>query len=508
MIPTLDHQELVESPGMAAPNRDPVNGTTSPSTRPVPRLTVQQRLRFLLDHRSFHELWADRRSPDGVAGDGVITGVGQINGERVCVFAQNAAVCGGSIGQVHAEKIAHLVVKAAEWGIPIIGLYDGGGARIQEGMGSLDGCGRLFKAIVDASGKIPQVSVILGACAGAAAYAPALTDFTFMVQNQGMMYLTGPTIVEAVTGESITGQELGGADHASAAGVADFVYPDEVSCLQEVRYLLSLLPRNQRRRPPSYSSDDSTDRPCPELLTIVPPQAAIPYNMHEVIAVILDLGSGLEVASNWAGSVLTYLGRLDGHTVGILANQPTRRAGCLDIDSAQKSQRFVRRCDTFGIPLISLVDVPGFLPGTEQEHGGVIRHGAGMLAAYCSATIPRVQVILRKAYGGAYIVMDSLSVGSDVTLAWPTNEIAVMGAMGAVEILHRTDLSAADDREALAKTLQQNYSEKFLNPAIAAEMGIVHAVIDPSDTRRALIEALEWTRDKRRDAPPGTQNWW
>lgn len=389
------------------------------------KLSAAERLALLLDSNSFRpigQLHGGRGHGDNSApGDGVITGYGTVHGRPVFVFAQDFTNHGGSVGVTHAARIARLVRMAVDAGHPIVGLYDSGGARIQEGVRALDGCGSVFREIINASGVIPQISVVLGPCAGAAAYAPALTDFVAMVRGIGMMYVTGPEVIKQVTGQQIDAQDLGGADvHGAQTGVAHLVYDDETTCLNEIRYLLSLLPSNCDALPDITETTDPPQRPCPGLATTVPADPRQPYDMHEVIEEVLDVDTFLEIQPQWATTMLCGFGRLAGQTVGVVANQPLQRAGVIDISAAEKSARFVRTCDLFNIPIISIVDVPGFMPGVEQEHGGILRHGAKLLFAYSKATVPRIQLILRKAYGGAYIVMDSLSLGADLSFAWPT----------------------------------------------------------------------------------------
>jgi acetyl-CoA carboxylase carboxyltransferase component len=387
-------------------------------------------------------------------------------------------------------------------GSPLIGLNDGGGARIQEGVIALDGYGGIFRRNVQASGVIPQISVVLGPCAGGAAYSPALTDFTFMVRDTAQMYLTGPDVVAAVTGERVSHAELGGAEvHSQRSGVATFVHDDEESCLQDVRYLLSMLPSNNLDPPPSAPSRGATTDHRPRLAEIVPPEPNKPYDMRSVVAEIVDDGDFIELHEAWAPNVICLLARIDGEVVGIIGNQPCVLAGVLDSDASQKAARFVRFSDAFGIPLVTLVDVPGFLPGTAQEHGGIIRHGAKLLYAYCEATVPRIQVIVRKAYGGAYIVMDSRSIGADLSLAWPTNEIAVMGAGAAVNVIFRKDLAAAADPARLRSELTAEYVGQLMHPYYAAERGLVDDVIDPAQTRSAVASGLAMLRNKRKPQP-------
>jgi acetyl-CoA carboxylase carboxyltransferase component len=468
------------------------------------KLTARQRLEHLLDSGSFVEFDLFRRPGDaGAFTDGVVTGAGTVHGRQVFAYAQDFRILGGSLGEVHAAKIHKVMDLALAAGAPLVALNDSGGARIQEGVTALAGYGGIFRRNVRASGVIPQISVVLGPCAGGAAYSPALTDFTFMVRNTSHMFITGPDVIKVVTGESVTHEELGGAQvHAATSGVAAFVYDDEATCLDDVRYLISLLPANSHDFPALRDSDDPADRRCPRLADIVPANSRVPYDAREVIAEITDHGEFMEVHEHWAQSLVCALARLGGRTVGILASQPTVRAGVLDIGAAQKGARFVQMCDAFSIPLVTLVDVPGFLPGVDQEHNGIIRHGAKLLYAYCDATVPRVQVILRKAYGGAYIVMDSRSIGADLSFAWPANEIAVMGAEAAVGVIYRKELAAADDPGELREELITKYTEELMHPYYAAERGLVDDVIDPADTRLMVIRALNLLSEKRPDLMP------
>ncbi|WP_067815029.1 acyl-CoA carboxylase subunit beta [Actinomadura kijaniata] len=472
--------------------------------------TARERLELLLDEDSFVELEPFRRHQAHGLGmerkrphtDGVVVGSGTVHGRRVFVYAQDFTVFGGSLGEAHAAKIHKVMDLALDNGAPLIGLNDSGGARIQEGVMALNGYGGIFHRNVRASGVIPQISVILGPCAGGAAYSPALTDFTFMVRDTAQMYLTGPEVVEAVSGVRVTHAELGGADvHGERTGVASFVHDDEETCLEEVRYLVSLLPGNNLEPAPSAGRCGAVGDERPALAEIVPVEPNRPYDMRAVIGELVDDAEFMEVHEHWARNVICALARIDGETVGVVASQPMVLAGVLDADAAQKAARFVRFCDAFGIPLVTLVDVPGFLPGVDQEHSGVIRHGAKLLYAYCEATVPRVQVILRKAYGGAYIVMDSRSIGCDLSLAWPTNEIAVMGAEGAVNVLFRKQLLSAADPDGLRAELVAEYSEQLMHPYHAAERGLVDDVIDPVRTRAAVARALEMLRNKRKSPP-------
>lgn len=472
--------------------------------------TARERLALLLDEGSFTEIEMFRRhqahglktGENRPRTDGVVTGAGTIHGRRVFVYAQDFTIFGGSLGQAHATKIHKVMDLALENGAPLIGLNDSGGARIQEGVLALDGYGGIFRRNVQASGVIPQISVVLGPCAGGAAYSPALTDFTFMVRETAQMYLTGPDVVEAVTGTRVTHAELGGADvHGRRTGVATFVYDDEETCLEEVRYLVSLLPGNNLEPAPAGASTGAVTDERPRMAEIVPVEPNQPYDMRLLIGELVDDAEFLELHENWAQNVICALGRIDGEVVGVVANQPMVLAGVLDVNAAQKAARFVRFCDAFGIPLVTLVDVPGFLPGTDQEHAGIIRHGAKLLYAYCEATVPRVQVIVRKAYGGAYIVMDSRSIGCDLSLAWPTNEIAVMGAEGAVNVLFRRELAAATDPEGLRRELVAEYAGQLMHPYYAAERGLVDDVIDPAQTRSAVARGLAMLRQKRGSPP-------
>ncbi|MFJ5925624.1 acyl-CoA carboxylase subunit beta [Kitasatospora sp. NPDC092948] len=472
--------------------------------------TARERLELLLDEGSFTEIEMYRRhqadgpklSENRPHTDGVVAGSGTVDGRRVFVYAQDFTVFGGSLGQAHAAKIHKVMDLAIATGAPLIGLNDSGGARIQEGVTALDGYGGIFRRNVEASGVIPQISVVLGPCAGGAAYSPALADFTFMVRDTAQMYLTGPDVVATVTGEQVTHDELGGADvHGRRSGVASFVHDDEESCLADVRFLLSMLPANNLETPPNDPPGGARDEERPRLAEIVPVEPNKPYDMREVVAEIVDDGEYMEVHQDWAGNVLCAFARIDGQVVGLVGNQPLVLAGVLDIPASEKAARFVRFCDAFGIPLVTLVDVPGFLPGTDQEYGGIIRHGAKLLYAYCEATVPRIQVILRKAYGGAYIVMDSRSIGTDVSLAWPTNEIAVMGADGAVNVLFRRELAAAADPELLRAELVADYTDRLVHPYHTAERGLVDDVIDPAHTRAAIARSLAMLSGKRAPMP-------
>ncbi|WP_411099931.1 acyl-CoA carboxylase subunit beta [Streptomyces sp. x-45] len=474
------------------------------------RLTVRERLELLFDEGTFREIETLRRHRATGFGledrrpytDGVVTGWGLVEGRRVFAYAHDFRIFGGALGEAHAQKIHKVMDLAETAGAPLVSLNDGAGARIQEGISALAGYGGIFRRNVRCSGVVPQISVMLGPCAGGAAYSPSLTDFVFMVRSTSQMFVTGPDVVRAVTGEEVTHEELGGAEvHAARSGVAAFVHDDEESCLAEVRHLLTLLPSNNRELPPETEPADPVDRRCEALLDLVPAEPRRSYDIRPVIADIVDDGDFTEVHELWAPNVVCALARLGGQTVGLVANQPSVSAGVLDIDASQKAARFVQFCDAFSIPLVTLVDVPGFLPGVDQEHGGIIRHGAKLLYAYCDATVPRVQVILRKAYGGAYIVLDSRSIGCDLSFAWPGNEIAVMGAEGAAGVVFRRRIAAADDPEATRARLVEEYRTELMHPYYAAERGLVDDVIDPADTRRVLIDALALLRAKHRAGP-------
>ena len=474
------------------------------------KLTARERIEALLDKDSFQEIDQFVRHQStgfGVEdkkplGDAVVTGHGTIDGRTVFVFAEDFTVFGGSLGKVVADKICKILDLAIDTGAPVIGLKDSGGARIQEGVDSLDGYGRIFERNVHASGVIPQISVIMGPCAGGAVYSPALTDFVFQVDQTSHMFITGPDVIKAVTGEEVTMEELGGATtHASKSGVTHFVYPTGEDALEAVRYLVSFLPRNNMEMPPYYAPGDRADRLDDSLDAIIPDSSNHPYDITKVVEAVLDDEEFLQVHELWAKNIVVGLGRLDGHTVGVIANQPAVLAGTLDITASEKGARFVRFCDAFNIPLITFVDVPGFLPGVDQEHNGIIRHGAKLLYAYCEATVPRISVITRKAYGGAYLVMNARGIGADLVFAWPSAEIAVMGAKGAVNIIHRRELSGADDADARRTELIEDYESKFNNPYVAAELGLVDEVIEPRETRVKLIRAMEMLRSKRVTLP-------
>ena len=474
------------------------------------KLTARERLELLLDEGSFEELdmFARHRSTQfGLEkqrplGDGVVTGTGKINGRTVCVFSQDFTVFGGSLSEVHAEKICKVMDLAMKIGAPIIGLNDSGGARIQEGVVSLGGYADIFLRNTMASGVIPQISVILGPCAGGAVYSPAITDFVFMVKNTSYMFVTGPSVVKTVTHEEVSFEELGGADtHASKSGVAHFACENEIECLQQVRKLVNFLPSSNRAVSPLLPTADSPDRLCPRLDALIPSNSNKPYDMKEFIREVIDEGDFLEVHADYALNILVGFATLDGKPIGIVANQPNAMAGVLDINSSIKGARFVRFCDAFNIPLVVFEDVPGFLPGTDQEWRGIIRHGAKLLYDFCEATVPKVTVITRKAYGGAYDVMNSKHIRGDFNFALPSAEIAVMGAKGAVEILFRSEIKEAEDKVARAAELEADYNETFANPYEAAERGYIDDVILPHDTRKRLIHSLKILETKKDTNP-------
>jgi len=472
------------------------------------KLLARERLEYLLDEGSFHELDMLARHRAHEAGladrpytDGVVTGWGTIDGRKVFVFSQDFTVMGGALGEVFAEKIHKVMDLAVSVGAPMIGLNDGAGARIQEGVVSLDSYGGIFRRNVAASGVVPQISVILGPCAGGAVYSPAMTDFIFMVRETSHMFITGPDVVKTVTGEEVTLEELGGAmSHASKSGVATFVGDSEHEVLDEVKNLLGFLPANNMEAAPRFDTPGDANDLVPELRSVLPQSSNHPYDIKDVISLVVDDGDFLEYFPHWAMSIVCGFARVGGRTIGVVGNQPMMLAGVLDIESSSKAARFIRFCDAFGIPILTLEDVPGFLPGVDQEYGGIIRHGAKLLYAYCEATVPRICVITRKAYGGAYVVMDSKGVGSDLVLAWPTAELAVMGPQGAVEIVNRRELAAIadeDERNARKAELVAEYSEKYANPYLAAERGYVDDVIDPAETRSKVIAGFAMLESKR-----------
>ncbi len=475
------------------------------------KLSARERLDLLLDPGSFVELdrYVTHRCTDfgleqqQIPGDGVVTGYGRVDGRLVYVFSQDFTVFGGSLSETFAEKICKVMDLALRNGAPVIGLNDSGGARIQEGVASLGGYADIFLRNTLASGVVPQLSVILGPCAGGAVYSPAITDFIFMVRGVSYMFVTGPNVVKTVTHEEVSFEQLGGADiHGGTSGVAHFVHDSEPASLAAVRALLAYLPSNNLEEPPALAPADPEDRREEALLDLIPDTPAKPYDMHEVLRLVADRDSLLEVQPDYAGNIITAFARLGGRPVGIVANQPAVLAGVLDIAASLKAARFIRFCDAFNIPVVTFVDVPGFLPGVTQEHGGIIKHGAKLLYAYCEATVPKLTVITRKAYGGAYDVMSSKHIRGDVNLAWPTAEIAVMGPKGAVEILFKKEIAQAADPEAETTRRITEYTERFANPYLAASRGFVDDVIDPRDTRPRLIDALRSLATKRDRNPP------
>ncbi|NDK33568.1 acyl-CoA carboxylase subunit beta [Rhodovulum sulfidophilum] len=470
------------------------------------KLTARERIELLLDEGSFEEfdMFVAHRCTDfGMEdsrpyGDGVVTGWGTINGRMVYVFSQDFTVFGGSLSETHAQKICKIMDMAVQNGAPVIGLNDSGGARIQEGVASLAGYAEVFQRNIEASGVIPQISVIMGPCAGGAVYSPAMTDFIFMVRDSSYMFVTGPDVVKTVTNEVVTAEELGGAStHTKKSSVADGAFENDVEALYEVRRLVDFLPLNNREKPPVRPFFDKPGRVDASLDTLIPGNPNTPYDMKELILKVADEGDFYEIQADFAKNIITGFVRLEGQTVGVVANQPMVLAGCLDIDSSRKAARFVRFCDCFEIPILTFVDVPGFLPGTGQEYGGVIKHGAKLLFAYGEATVPKVTVITRKAYGGAYDVMASKHLRGDFNYAWPTAEIAVMGAKGATEILYRSELGDAEKIAGRTK----DYEDRFANPFVAAERGFIDEVIQPHSTRRRVSRAFASLRGKRRETP-------
>jgi propionyl-CoA carboxylase beta chain len=475
------------------------------------KLTARERIELLFDPGTFIEIdkFVVHRSTDfglekqKYLGDGVVTGYGQIEGRRIFVFSQDFTVMGGSLGGAFAEKLCKVMDLAAKAGAPVIGLNDGAGARIQEGVVGLAGYGDVFLRNVLQSGVIPQISAIMGPCAGGAVYSPAMTDFIIMVKNTSHMMITGPDVIKTVTHEDVTAEELGGAvAHASKSGVADFAVGSEEECIQVIRNLLSYIPQNNLEDPPFVPTEDPVDRMDPALRTLVPDLPTQPYDIKELIKLTVDDGIFFEVGALNGKNIVTGFARFGGRSVGIVANQPAHLAGVLDIDASKKGGRFVRFCDAFNLPIITFVDVPGFLPGVAQEHGGIIKHGAKLLYAFCEATVPRITIITRKAYGGAYVVMSSKHTRADINLAYPTAELAVMGPDGAVNIVFRKELAEADDPEAKRLELETEYRENFANPYKAAELGYIDDVIRPEETRPRIINALELLANKRDSNPP------
>ncbi len=476
------------------------------------KLTARERLDAFFDAGTFEEIGAyvtTRSTSFGMAerripGDGVVTGWGEIDGRPVCAFAQDATVFGGALGEAHAAKIVAVMELARKAGVPIVGLNDSGGARIQEGVVSLGGYGDVFLRNVSLSGVVPQISAILGPCAGGAVYSPALTDFVVMARGTSQMFITGPDVVKEVTGEEVSTEDLGGADaHARLSGVSHFTAANDTDALDLIRRLLGYLPLNNLEEPPRAESVEPSASAAGELARIVPEDANAPYDVREVIGRVIDPGSFLEVQAEWATNIVVGLARLSGHAIGVIANNPSQLAGTLDINASVKAARFVRTCDAFSLPLLTFVDVPGFLPGTAQEHGGIIRHGAKLLYAYAEATVPMMTVILRKAYGGAYDVMCSKHLGGDLNFAWPGAEIAVMGAEGAAKILFRRagNGNGGVSEEERSQRIR-DYRDQFMNPFLAAERGYIDDVIDPATTRPRLVAGLTMLSSKREDRPP------
>jgi len=474
------------------------------------KMTARERIEALVDLDSFVEIdrYALHQTRDfgmmdkRILGDGVVTGYGKINGRQVYVFSHDFTVFGGSLGEMFAKKVTKIMDMALKTGCPIIGLNDSGGARIQEGVVSLGGYAEIFFRNVLASGVIPQISAIMGPCAGGAVYSPAMTDFTLMVEGTSYMFITGPDVIKTVLNQDVTFEELGGAKlHNSRSGVAHFYARDEKECIAQIRALLSYFPQNNQDDPPRLSPREPKGQPS-ELDGLLPNDSDRPYDMHEIITRIVDGGEMLEVQPLYARNIIVGFARLNGYSIGIVANQPKYQAGALDIDSSTKAGRFVRFCDAFNIPILTLVDVPGYMPGIDQEHGGIIRHGSKLLFAYCEATVPKLTVIIRKAYGGAYDVLGSKHIRADANLAWPSAEIAVMGPEGAINIIFRQEIASAKDKETERAKLVKDYRQKFANPYIAAEHGYIDDVIKPSETREVLIRYLDLLRTKREARPP------
>lgn len=475
------------------------------------KLTARERIAILLDEGSFSEMdaFVTHRIHDfglekrKIPGDGVVTGYGTIEGRQCFVFSQDFTTFGGTLSLAHADKIIKILDLAAEVGVPVIGLNDSGGARIQEGVGSLGGYAEIFLRNVMMSGVVPQISAVMGPCAGGAVYSPVMTDFIFMVRGTSYMFITGPDVVRAVTHEDVTFDQLGGADiHAEKSGIAHFVADDDESCLLQMRKLFTYLPLNNMEDPPRSAPTDDPDREDEELNHMIPESSDKPYDMKKVIEKVVDNGDFLEVHEHFAQNIIVGFARLDGRPIGLVAQQPAVLAGVLDIDCSVKGARFVRFCDSFNIPILTFEDVPGFLPGTAQEHGGIIRHGAKLLYAYCEATVPKITVITRKSYGGAYCVLSSKQVRGDINLAWPSAEIAVMGPDGAVNIIYRKELKEAKDPKKLKEKLVREYRERFANPYYAAALGYIDEVIEPAQTRRKLVKALKMLENKRQKNPP------
>lgn len=501
---TLEALEQLRAESISAGGEQKFNNQHSKG-----KLSARERIDLLLDDGTFEEFDVLKKGRGSLMGeqktfpgDGVITGHGTIDGREVFVFSQDFTVIGGSLGEAHAQKICKIMDLALTVGAPIIGLNDSGGARIQEGVDSLAAYGEIFHRNVRASGVVPQISCIMGPCAGGAVYSPAITDFVFMVQESSYMFVTGPSVVKTVTHQDITSEELGGAEiHAEKSGVTHFTVPNDVLCLREIRRLISYLPSNNKQRAPLLDLSDPVDRTDPALDYLIPENPNQTYDMNVLIYSILDGAEFMEVQSQFARNIICGLGRLGGQTIGLVANQPAVLAGVLDNDASMKAGRFVRFCDEFNIPLITLVDVPGFMPGPDQEHGGIIRHGAKLLYAFTEATVPRISVIVRKAYGGAYLVMNSKHIHCDVNYAWPTAEIAVMGLKGATEVIHRKEIQAAEDPEAMLQAKMDQYRRTTVNPFLAAQRGYLDDVIFPRDTRHRLIRTLQMLEGKEKVLP-------
>ncbi len=475
------------------------------------KLTARERINLLFDENTFVEIDAfvkHRCTNFGMEsveapGEGVVSGYGYVDGRLVYAFAQDFTVVGGSLGEMHAAKICKVLDNALKMGVPVVGLNDSGGARIQEAVDALSGYGKIFFKNTIASGVIPQITAIMGPCAGGAVYSPALTDFVYMVENTSQMFITGPQVIKTVTGEDVTAEALGGATtHNTISGVAHYQCATDEICIAEIRKLLSYLPSNNMEQAPVVATDDSPNRIVPELDSIMPDNSNKAYDMYDVIRAIVDDGEIYDYQKNFAMNIITCFARLNGETVGIIANQPKVQAGCLDIGASDKSARFIRTCDAFNIPLINIVDVPGFLPGSTQEYGGIIRHGAKMLYAYSEATVPKISLIVRKAYGGSYLAMCSKDLGADLVLAWPTAEIAVMGPQGAANIIFRKEISEAENPAEMRKKMVDDYTNEFATPYKAAERGFVDDVIEPASTRIRLVDALNMLSSKRESRPP------
>lgn len=472
------------------------------------KLTARERIDLLLDPRTFLEIdkyttHRDESASQKFPGDGVITGFGRVDGRLVSLYAYDFTILGGSLGEMAGKKIVKIMEHALKVGAPLIGIIDSGGARIQEGVLSLDGYGDIFFHNALASGTVPQITASIGPCAGGAVYSPAMTDFVIMVENVGQMFVTGPEVVKEVLSQDVSFEELGGArTHASKSGVAHFIAKNEFECMDKIKKLLSYLPQNNTEAPPLAETSDDPNRIDPNLVNILPENPYQQYDMKQVINSIVDSGEFMEVHELFAENIVIGFGRMNGRSVGIVANQPSYLAGALDINSSNKAARFIRFCDAYNIPIITLVDTPGYLPGADQEHNGIIRHGSKLLFAYCEATVPKITCIIGKAYGGAYIAMGSKNLRADINYAWPTAEIAVLGPEAAITIIHRKDLKQSSDALATKKKLAKEFRDKFANPYIAAEKGIIDVVIDPMETRPSIIRALESLADKRDIRPP------